>query len=416
MATLDNAHALVVGIAHYQNIRQLPETVLQDAADIAAVLKDPAHGAYPPDQVTLLSDTAATRKAIMDALAGLATKSNQDSIVTIYLSCHGGRIDAGPNAGAYILPVDTVYTSEQLPLTGISGTEFTQALQQIPARKVAVFFDCCHAGGIGDPKDAGAPSLAAGLPDSLYDTLKGGRGRFILASSRLDELSWVLPGDANSLFTRYLLEGLRGGVTSEDGMVRIFNLFEYLQPRVTGAQANQHPLFKADLEENFPLALYLGGQKGTVQKDQQGFQYDAYVSYVDKAPDTGWVWNTLVPRLEGAGLRVAVSGDVDAPGVARVVNIERGVTQAKRTVIVLSPSYLRDTMADFENTLGQTLGIQEGTYRLLPVIAEPVDTSQMPVRLSMLSTLDLTMPGRAERNFARLISALQGPLPQQFAR
>jgi hypothetical protein len=416
MPTLDNAHALVVGIANYQNIKSLPPTVLQDAADIAALLADPVQGAYPPGQVTLLSDAAATKAAIMTALHDLAGKSDQESIVTIYLSSHGGRIDEGPHAGAYILPVDVVYTAEGLPQTGISGDEFNQALQRIPARKIAVFFDCCHAGGIGQPKDAEAPPLTAGLPDSLYDTLRAGSGRFILASSRMDELSWVHPGDANSLFTKFLLEGMRGGIASEDGIVRVFNLFEYLQPRVTGAQANQHPIFKAALEENFPVALSLGGQKCPAPKDQQGFQYDAYVSYVDKDPDTGWVWNTLVPRLEAAGLRVAVSGDVDAPGVARVVNAERGITQSKRTVIVLSPTYLRDGMADFENTVGQTLGIQEGTYRLLPVIAEPVNTAQLPVRLSMLSSVDLTMPARAERNYGRLIGALQGPLPQQFAR
>jgi hypothetical protein len=84
-----------------------------------------------------------------------------------------------------------------------------------------------------------------------------------------------------------------------------------------------------------PVALYLGGQKGVVPRDEEGFRYDAYVSYVDREPDTTWVWDTLVPRLEEAGLRVAVSGDVEEPGVARVVNVERGIKQAKRTVVVL---------------------------------------------------------------------------------
>jgi Caspase domain/TIR domain len=416
MPALDNAYALVVGIANYQHVRSLPSTVLQDATDIAALLADPAHGAYPPGQVTLLRDGEATRTAILAALADLTARSSQDSIVSIYLSCHGGHIDDGPHAGAYLLPVDTVYTLDQLPVTAISGDEFTRALQGITARKVAVFFDCCHAGGIGQPKDAAAPPITAGLPDRLYDTLKAGRGRFILASSREDEESWVHHGDANSLFTKYLLEGLRGGIASDDGMVRIFGLFEYVQPRVTAAQANQHPLFKADLEENFPVALYLGGQKGVVPKDEQGFQYDAYISYVDQGADSDWVWATLLPRLEAEKLRVVVSGESDNPGVARVVNVERGMMQAKRTIVVLTPTYLRDNVADFENTLGQTLGIQEGTYRLLPVVAEPVDQGQLPVRLSMLSTLDLTNPARVERGFARLVQALQGPLPRQFAR
>jgi hypothetical protein len=222
----------------------------------------------------------------------------------------------------------------------------------------------------------------------------------------------VLPGAANSLFTQHLLAGLQGGIPSNDGLIRIFDLFEYLQPKVTADNANQHPIFKAELEENIPIALYLGGQKGIVPIVEEGFRYDAYISYVDQEPDTTWVWDTLLPRLEKVDLRLAVSGDVETPGVARVVNIERGITQSKRTIIVLSEAYLTDNMAEFENILAQTMGIQEGTYRLLPVKISPIEQNQLPTRLSMLTTLDLVHPRRAEREFDRLVNALRGSLPQ----
>lgn len=410
MPAMDNAHALVIGIANYQQINKLPATVLKDAQDIHDLLVDPQHCGYPPDNVRLLLDDQATQAAIRQALAGLAAHSTPDSTVFFYLSSHGGRVESGPHAAEYLLPVDTVYTSgESVAQTAISGAEFTEALRAVPARKVVIVFDCCHSGGIGQPKDAAAPQIKA-LPESYYDALKEGRGRAILASSRSTEYSYVLPGAENSLFTQHLLAGLRGGIPSDDGLIRIFDLFEYLQPRVTGDQSNQHPIFKAELEESFPVALYLGGQTGVVAKDDEGFRYDAYVSYVDRVPDSAWVWDTLVPRLEEADLRVAVSGDVEEPGVARVVGVERGIRQAKRTVIVLSQAYLADYVAGFENVLGQTMGIQEGTYRLLPVRFEEFDEGQLPVRLSMLTTLNLTHPRRAERDFGRLVQALQGPL------
>jgi hypothetical protein len=414
MTTMLNAHALVVGIANYQHINKLPPTVLQDAQDIYALLIDLQRCGYLKDNVQLLLDSQATQAALRQALASLAQRSDQDSTVFFYISSHGGRLDSGPFPGEYLLPVDTSYTSDQsLAQTAISGTELTEALRAIPARKVVVVFDCCHSGGIGQPKDIMAPVIKTGLSESYYEALKAGIGRAILASSRSTEYSWVLPGDANSLFTKHLLAGLRGGIASEDGLIRIFDLFEYLQPKVTSDQPNQHPIFKAELEENFPVALYLGGQKGVVPRDEEGFRYDAYVSYVDREPDATWVWETLVPSLEGAGLHVAVSGDVEEPGVARVVNVERGIKQAKRTVIVLSEAYLADNMADFENVLAQTMGIQEGAYRLLPVKIAPIDESRLPVRLSMLTTLDLTHPRRAEREFDRLVQALQGPLPRR---
>jgi len=404
----------VVGIANYQHIKRLPETVLADARAIRTELVHPQRCGYAEGNVQVLLDDEATGAAMRKALDGLAQLSNADSTIFFYISSHGGRIESGPHAGEYLLPVDVVYRSAKtMAETALSGAEFTQALRAIPARKALVVFDCCHSGGVGQPKDPTAPTLKAGLSDGYYDTLRTGRGRVILASSRSTEYSWVLPGAENSLFTQHLLAGLRGGVASEDGLIRIFELFEYLQPRVTGDRADQHPVFKAELEDNFPVALYLGGQKGVVPRDEQGFRYDVYISYVDKEPDTVWVWDTLIPGLEGAGLRVAVSGEVEGPGVDRVVGIERGVKQAKRTVLVLSAAYLADHWADFENVMVQTLGVQEGTYRLLPVKIEALADERLPLRLSQLVALDLVHPRRAEREFGRLISALQGPLPRR---
>ncbi len=412
---MENAYALVIGIANYHNINNLPLTVLKDAQDIYNLMVDPLHCGYSHENVQLLLDEQASQASLRQALANLSKRSNPESTVFLYISSHGGQVESGAYAGEYLLPIDAVYTSgESVAQTAISGNELTQALRAIPSRKVIVIFDCCHSGGIGQPKEPMAPTLKTGLPDSYYDALKQGQGRVILASSRSSEYSYVLPGASNSLFTQHLLAGFKGGIASDDGMIRIFDLFEYVQPRVTSEQSNQHPIFKAEVEENIPVALYLGGQKGVVTQVAPGFRYDAYVSYVDTEPDATWVWDTLLPRLEQAGLRVAVSGDSENPGVARVVNIERGIKQSKRTVIVLSEAYLANNMADFENVLGQTLGIQEGSYRLLPVKAAPFDPNRLPTRLSMLTTLDLTHPRRAERELDRLVQALKGSLPMMM--
>jgi hypothetical protein len=253
----------------------------------------------------------------------------------------------------------------------------------------------------------------SGLPEVYYERLAKGRGRAILSSSRDTEYSYVLSGASNSLFTQHLLDGLRGGISSEDGLIRVFDLFEYVQPRVTHDRRDQHPIFKADLEENFPVALYAGGTKGIVPKDEDGFRFDAYVSYVDRDADAAWVWKTLVPRLEKEGLKVAVSGDSADPGVPIVVSAERGIEQAKRTVVVLSRAYLKDKMTEFENVMAEFQGIREGSYRLLPVKIEPLDEDQLPLRLGMLTTLDLTRPGGVEHQWDRLTKALKGPLPRR---
>lgn len=419
MPGMDNAYALVIGIANYQNINGLPPTVLNDAQEVHNLLVDPGLCGYDPVNVTLLKDQDATQANIRAALADLAARANADSTVVFYISSHGGRVESGPYAGEYLLPVDVVYTSgDAVANTAISGNEFTEALRAIAARKLLVLFDCCHSGGIGQPKDATAPAIKAGFSDGYYDKLKAGRGRVILASSRDSEYSWVLPGAANSLFTQHLLAGMRGGIASEDGLIRIFDLFEYIQPHVTKDQANQHPVFKAELEENFPVALYVGGKKGVVAKTEDGYKYDVYVSYAEQDPDAAWVWDTLLPELEQAGLKVAVSDDVAELGVARVVNIDRGMQQARRTLAVLSPLYMQNNMAQFENVLGQTMSVEEGRARLFTGFIQKVDNSFLPPRLSsnMVGAVDLSdiSSRRGRMQLDKLINSLKAPLVKLF--
>lgn len=418
MAVLPDAYALIIGVANYHHVARLPTTVLADAQGLYAALVDENIGGYAAENVHLLLDDHATAAAIRSTLADLATRCDSDATVWLFFSGHGGRIEhdspaAASLAGEYLLPVDAdVSSATSLAQTAISGAELTASLAAIPARKIVVVFDCCHAGGIGQPKDATVPAFKTGLPDGYYEALKAGRGRVILASSRSTELSWVLPGDANSLFSKHLLAGLRGGVASDDGLIRIFDLFEYIQPRVTADQPAQHPVFKAAVEENFPVALYLGGQQGVVPRDEQGYRYDAYIIYAERSErDAAYVWEKLIPPLEAAGLRIAVSDDVLEPGVARVVSIERGMRQARRTVIVLSSAFLADTMAAFESVLALTMGIEQNLWRLLPVIIEPLDEARLPYIFSrhMATPVDLLRQRRPEYGLPKIIASLQQP-------
>lgn len=423
ISTPMNAHALIIGIADYPSIRPLPHTVLKDAGDIYDTLVNVNICAYPKGNVQLLLNEEATRTRLQGALADLATRSDPESMVFIYISSHGGRISLGADAGEYLLPVDTTlkpgsYPPELEPQSAISGEQFTEALRAIKSQKLVVVFDCCHSGGIGQPKEGVERVFKAGFPESYYQKLTSGRGRVILASSRDTEESWILPGAANSLFTQYLLAGLRGGVASDDGMVRILHLYEYVQPGVTVAQPNQHPILKAEIEENFPIALYLGGQKGIIPKDEQGFRYDAYISWTRSPNDMQWLRERILPKLRTADLRLAMSGQVEEPGVSLVVSVERSIDQAKRILILLSREYLASNWTTFENVMAQQLSIEQRKARLLPVVvdksllnADGHLNEDVPLRLRQLSALDLTDEWFGEENLARLPALLRGPIP-----
>src|SRR2546421_4409382 len=96
---MSNAHALVVGIANYVHLNQLPEIVLKDARDIHQLLIDRNHCAYPNPNVELLLDEEATRPALQEALARLARRCNEESTVFFYISSHGCSIESGRFAG-----------------------------------------------------------------------------------------------------------------------------------------------------------------------------------------------------------------------------------------------------------------------------------------------------------------------------
>jgi hypothetical protein len=417
MPTMNNAHALLVGIADYQHCRALPPAVIKDVEEIQGVLESQQLCVYPPGNVRRLLNAQATQAALRAELKGLKQRTDADSVVFIYFSGHGARIESGPAAGEYIVPVDASldWSADPPQLaagTAIPGTELTAALAEIPARKLVVVFDCCFAGGVADTKGGLAPALKGGLSESYYAQLAEGRGRVILSSSRDTEVSNIMPGASNSLFTQHLLAGLRGGIGSDDGFIDIFDLFEYVQPRVTADCAAQHPIFISRVETNFPVALRLGGQKGNLPDAGQGFRFDAYVSFVDQGADRKWVRETLLPRLRQSGVSAAISRDVEEPGVSRLVSRERGMAQAKRTVVVLSEAYLADNWTTTENIIVQDRGVRRGEYILLPVLIEPIDENQLPDRLACLVTLDFTDRELEEEEFGRLIQSLKGPLPR----
>lgn len=408
MPIMDNAHALVICIADYQYINRLPPAVTKDAKDIHDLLVDQQHCAYSPNNVQLLLNSQATQSAICQALAVLAKDSNQDSTVFIYISSHGGRIESGPHVGEYLLPVDTIYDTDQtIAETAISGTEFTNALRAIPARKVLVIFDCCHSGGIGQPKVATVPSLKAGLSEHYYEVLQTGRGRVILASSRNTEFSYVPPGANNSLFTKHLLNGLRGDAPGPGGVIRIFDLFHYVQPRVTAEQSNQHPIFKAEVEENFPVALYLGGKTPVsvpATPATSEFVYDVFISYRQQEPDKAWVRKTLVPKLEANGLRACIDYRDFRLGAPLIKEMERAIEHSRYTLAVLSPAYLKSNFTELENILAEHLGLERSQRRLLIVMREAC-TPRLGMRARLW--LDMTNDDEFEINVTRLVYELQ---------
>jgi uncharacterized caspase-like protein len=252
--------ALVVGIANYQRVKRLPETVAKDARDIAALLTSKDYCAYPADQVKMLLDEEATAAKMRLALQWLAEATTEQDTVVVYFSGHGGRTDSHPNS-TFLIPVDC--DLQNMDQSAIESLELTTSLGAIRAQRLVVLLDACHSAGVGELKSlAPASGFHPGFDDKAFNSLLQGTGRVIMASSRATEASLILHGMENSLFTHFLLEALRGNAIGGDEQeVRVFNVFNYVSDNVTAIAASQHPpasqhpIFKAqNVENNFALA------------------------------------------------------------------------------------------------------------------------------------------------------------------
>ncbi len=272
-----HGYGVVVGVG-----ADLPMTV-NDAQGVARLLRDAGRCAYVPEQVQLLTGNQAHRDAVLGALDTLAQQSqaDPDATVVVYFSGHGLEMP-----GYHLMPYG--YDVTNLTSTAISGLEFTTKLQAIQAQKLVVLLDCCHAGGIGETKDVSFAKSP--VPPALFDTLKAGSGRVMIASSRRDEVSWAFKKDSYSAFTAALLQALAGyGAFEQDGYARVLDVALWVGRKVPErTRDRQHPIIKvSNLENNFALAYYAGGAKSP-----KSLEWDAPVPLIsedlDAAQVTAW--------------------------------------------------------------------------------------------------------------------------------
>lgn len=247
-----SGHALIIGVGG-----DLPNTV-NDAQGLAKILKDEGRCAYPAKQVEVLTGPAATRDAVLAALDQLTQRADDAATVIIYFSGHGYQVASSFSNAYFLLPHG--YDVNRLKATAISGAEFAQKLRTIPAQKLLVLLDCCHAGGVGSAKAPGIELSKSPLPPEATELLAEGHGRVLIASSQEDELSFA--GKLYSAFTLALIEALAGrGVAKQDGFVRVADLALHAREVVPGrTKDRQHPILHFEHADNFALAYYAGGK------------------------------------------------------------------------------------------------------------------------------------------------------------
>jgi len=138
---------------------------------------------------------------------------------------------------------------------------------------------------------------------------------------------------------------------------------------------------------------------------EERYDYDVFVSH--SRAERGWVRDELLPRLEGAGLRVCLDWRDFQVGVSRPAEWERAATRSRHTLLVLTPAYLADEWAGFGDLLVQALDPAARERRLLPLLKARCD--ELPLRIRHLTYVNFADPEEPEWAWAQLLTALGAP-------
>ncbi|MFC7357198.1 caspase family protein [Jejudonia soesokkakensis] len=261
---LDNAFALIIGVG-----KDLPSTIL-DATDIKELLVSPDHAGYTPKNIRLLTDKKATRQNILKAFDWLIEKTNEDSSVFLYYSGHGGNYSDNDflkkenwkpeeenRQYFHLCPYD--YDEENYEATWIKAEEVKAKISELKSRRLIFFLDCCHAAGITQNVASQSSTRKFGQEieaDGLAQHLDNGRGMSIVSSCREDQLSVIFPDDRNSLYTKCMLEVLKGNgkTDTEDPFIRISEVVRYIFKKVPEHWPEQNPYANLQIYDDFAVS------------------------------------------------------------------------------------------------------------------------------------------------------------------
>jgi CheY-like chemotaxis protein len=131
------------------------------------------------------------------------------------------------------------------------------------------------------------------------------------------------------------------------------------------------------------------------------FDYDVFISYSHQ--DKNWVRGTLLTRLEKTGLKVFIDFRDFKIGAANVKEMERGVAKSRKTLIVLTPEYLKSGWTEFETLMAQTLSPVNRDLRVVPILRKKCS---LPISIGYMNYIDFVNSKKKEFAWKRLIDAL----------
>ncbi|MGH3975537.1 MAG: caspase family protein, partial [Pseudonocardiaceae bacterium] len=237
--------ALLVATYLYQDagLRQLT-TPAHDVEALAEVLRDPEIAGF---DVTVLVNEP--HHLVGEAIGEFYGNPRRDDLTLLYFTGHGLKDDQGR---LYLAMTNT--KRDRLLFTGLSAQQIDDAMESCWSRQKVLVLDCCYSGAF--------PAGRIAKSDTHVHALEKfqGKGRVVLTASDATQYSFegneIIGQGTQSVFTRFLVEGLTTGEADldGDGDISLDELYSYVYDRVIEEIPQQRPKKQENVEGRIVIA------------------------------------------------------------------------------------------------------------------------------------------------------------------
>jgi uncharacterized protein YjbI with pentapeptide repeats len=255
---LGRRHALILGVSEYRNndLEQLSfcKNDGQRMCDILTSLgyNVPANrkliGAIKADQM---------KESIYDFFTDESI-SSRDTLI-FYYSGHGI-----PDINGDIYLASSEINPRQPFRSGFAFSDLADMMNRSVSTRIVTILDCCYSGAAKLSKGSGdaAAKIGATVIEDQSKLLSKEEGKCILAASQATQEAFGKKTEEHSVFTYYLLEGLKGNQNSVDsyGNVTVDTLGKYVYDSIMSLpeqkRPNQKPIRKLEVGGTILLANF----------------------------------------------------------------------------------------------------------------------------------------------------------------
>lgn len=226
------SHALLVAIDKYQNMSNL-STAVYGAEAFAELLSTTFEF-----QVTKFFNQNATEKNIIDWCRNL--KCDKDDRVIFYFAGHGITRKSGSDEKGYLALFDSILEQYH---TSLWIDSVINELDSLTAKHILIILDACFSGIVLQQSfiTYRSADVTKESEEIYVNKLMNEQVRYVITAGRIELVDDnASPDGKMSLFTHFMLSGLRGDINTFSGLLTATELAVYIRNSVGNTNSAEH--------------------------------------------------------------------------------------------------------------------------------------------------------------------------------